>query len=497
MTQEERSRRWSSGEGYNRYITNELNSFRKDAWKKQIGDHFEGRKGLEILDVGTGPGFFACILSEEGQHVTGIDASEGMLRCARENAEKLGVHPTFLQMDLNEMTFEDERFDAVVLRNVSWTLQYPEKVYTEFKRVLKPQGILLIYDANWHMHWFDEEIMQRVRERERRHHEKYGTDEKVSGGDLEYFKTAPLTRTWRPQWDIKTLTGLGFDVTVTEDIGRFVYEEWEKELYGESPLFEICAVKKPLIGAKDNMHTYWQGRAESWGGAYTRESLQPLMNRVGRYLPEGRLKVLDVGTGPGAVASSMAFLGHDVTGIDLTSNMIRKAKANAERLGLSIEYMTTAADELPFADDTFDVVISRLVTWALPEPEKTFRMWQRVLKPGGLLIYLDGNCYLYHHDAEEMRNRQLVLEKTGTVHGGEKFDPTLCDDTAYDLPLSYYDRPFEWDNVVLPRLQFDIIAEEIEMPQKLLRYGIYDKGFSSHFLIVAKNGKNLPGQFTQ
>ena len=243
MTREERDSRWADGEGYNNYITGELNTFRKDAWKKQLGAHFGGRTGLEILDVGTGPGFFACILSEEGQKVTGIDASEGMLSYARANARRLGVHPLFLHMDANEMTFEDESFDAIVLRNVSWTFQYPEKVYAEFRRLLRPGGTLLIYDANWLMHWYDEDMLRRVRAREERHFQKYGRRDVVSKGDLAYYETTPLARIRRPDWDIVALTGLGFQVTVTEDVGRFVFEEWEKELYGESPMFEICAVK--------------------------------------------------------------------------------------------------------------------------------------------------------------------------------------------------------------------------------------------------------------
>ena len=325
MNRQDRYRRWENGENYNRYITGELNTFRKDAWKKQLSDHFGGRTDLEILDVGTGPGFFACILSEEGHKVTGIDASEGMLACARENAEKLGVHPVLLQMDLNEMTFDDESFDAIVLRNVSWTLQFPEKVYAEFKRMLRPGGILLIYDANWQLHWYDEAIMERVRAREARHLQKYGWEEIVSNGDLEYYATAPLTRIHRPEWDEKVLANLGFDVTITEDVGRFVYGDWEKELYGESPLFEICAVRRAAPAVQDKMHTYWQGRAASWGKDYTAEMLQPLADRVRRYLPEGELQVLDAGTGPGAVAAAMALLGHRVTGIDLTSNTIRRA----------------------------------------------------------------------------------------------------------------------------------------------------------------------------
>ena len=491
MDKEERAKRWSSGEGYNRYITSELNSFRKDAWKKQICEHFGGRQGLEILDVGTGPGFFACILSEEGHKLTGIDASEGMLKCAADNAERLGVQPKLLHMDVNEMRFADESFDVIVLRNVSWTLQYPEKVYTEFKRLLKPGGMLLIYDANWHMHFFDAALMERVHAREQRYLEKYGRQEIVSSGDMEYYKTAPLSHTWRPDWDRKVLTNRGFDVTITEDIGRFVYEEWEKDLYGESPLFEICAVKRGEPDTQTRMHEYWQGRASSWGNRYEPEDLRKITEPLARYLPEGRLKVLDAGTGPGAVAAALARLGLEVTGVDLCSNMIRRAKEAAKRLGLDINYLVTAADALPFADDSFDLVISRNVTWALPKPEDTFRQWGRVLKPGGLLIYWDGNHYLFHYDEQVRADRALVQEKLGSTHGGEKFDPTLCDETAYDLPLSRLHRPGAWDDKVLPKLGFDILAEELQHPQKLLRYGIYDKGYYTHFLIVARNGKGL------
>ena len=167
MNKEERDRRWASGEGYNRYISSELDSFRKNAWKLQIGKHLNGRKGLEILDVGTGPGFFACILSEEGHHVTAIDSSEGMLEKARENAERLGVEPKYLQMDVNRLDFQDQTFDVVVMRNVTWTLEHPEKVYTEWKRLLKPGGKILIYDANWQLQFFDPELRKRVLAREK------------------------------------------------------------------------------------------------------------------------------------------------------------------------------------------------------------------------------------------------------------------------------------------------------------------------------------------
>ncbi len=173
-------------------------------------------------------------------------------------------------------------------RNVTWTLQYPEKVYASFKRVLKPGGTLLIYDANWHAHLYDPELMKKVRAREETHFRKYGTREIVTEDNPEFLATCPMTRYQLPEWDEGVLTELGFKeiphntaahlavsrftaskpsksaiasvekftrqlttliaryflkVEIQRDIGRFVYGDWEKALYAESPLFEICARK--------------------------------------------------------------------------------------------------------------------------------------------------------------------------------------------------------------------------------------------------------------
>ena len=195
MDDKQRYSQWESGEGYHRYITEELMSFRKEAWKKQILRHLNGRTGLEVLDVGTGPGFFACILAEEGMKVTGMDQSAGMLEKARENAERIGVNPSFVQMNVNSLDFADETFDLVISRNVTWTLQYPERTYSEFRRILKPDGMLLIYDANWHAHFYDEELMKKVRAREEAHFRKYGTREIVSEDDMDFLSYDPLSPT--------------------------------------------------------------------------------------------------------------------------------------------------------------------------------------------------------------------------------------------------------------------------------------------------------------
>ncbi|MFA9463084.1 MAG: class I SAM-dependent methyltransferase [Velocimicrobium sp.] len=155
----------------------------------------------------------------------------------------MGVSSDFRKMDINHLVFQNEEFDVIAIRNVTWTFEYPEQVYSEFKRILKIGGLLLIYDANWHLHFFDEERLNRVREREERYFCRYGCRELVAIANMKFFATAPLTSTLRPAWDKRILEEIGMDVQIQDDIGENVYEEWEKDLYGESPLFEICARK--------------------------------------------------------------------------------------------------------------------------------------------------------------------------------------------------------------------------------------------------------------
>ena len=95
----------------------------------------------------------------------------------------------------------------------------------------------------WYKLREDEELMKKVRAREEAHFRKYGTREIVTEDDPEFLATCPMTRYQRPEWDERVLTDLGFKVEIQRDIGRFVYGDWEKELYAESPLFEICAKK--------------------------------------------------------------------------------------------------------------------------------------------------------------------------------------------------------------------------------------------------------------
>ena len=125
---------------------NELNSSISERWREEIVHFLPEGKVLQILDVGTGTGYFAILLSQIGHQVTGIDLTDAMLKEARDNAALYQVHPTFQQMDAQKLAFWDQSFDVVISRNLTWTLPDPESAYREWMRVLKKGGTFAIHD---------------------------------------------------------------------------------------------------------------------------------------------------------------------------------------------------------------------------------------------------------------------------------------------------------------------------------------------------------------
>ena len=149
--------------GYSGVNQEELATDQKRVWgrtiQERIAARFPGRKpgSIRVLDVGTGPGFFAIILARMGYQVTAVDYTASMLEEARRNAGALADKIDFHQMNAEELMFADYSFDVLVTRNVTWNLHDPEKAYSHWTRVLAPGGLLLNFDANWYRYLWDEE----------------------------------------------------------------------------------------------------------------------------------------------------------------------------------------------------------------------------------------------------------------------------------------------------------------------------------------------------
>ncbi len=240
-------------QGYSRVNQSELSTSSRRVWQDQlqrrIFAEFPGKtpEDLRVLEVGTGPGFFAIVLSESGFHVTAVDLTPSMLDEARKNAGTLAGEILFLEMNAESLSFADNSFDIVVSRNLTWNLPHPEKAYREWERVLAPGGLLLNYDANWYRYLYDEAALARY-EKDRHNSALQGIrDENVGEGfDVmeDIARRVPLSRIQRPKWDRHVLAGLGLEVTSDECVWEQVWTAEEKINFASTPMFLVKAVKK-------------------------------------------------------------------------------------------------------------------------------------------------------------------------------------------------------------------------------------------------------------
>lgn len=234
-------------EGYSQVNQHELATGQDQVWLREIEEHLPKKPELKILDVGTGPGFFAILLARAGYDVTAVDYTEAMLGEARKNAGSLAEKIHFYRMDAQNLKFPDGTFDVVISRNLTWNLEEPAKAYEEWMRVLRAGGKLLNFDANWYHHLFDEE-KRREYEADRKQVETLKLDDHYTCTDIdameEIARQIPMSRIMRPAWDLKVLAGCaGYKVQADEHVWERVWDQTEKVNYASTPMFLVSAVK--------------------------------------------------------------------------------------------------------------------------------------------------------------------------------------------------------------------------------------------------------------
>jgi SAM-dependent methyltransferase len=97
--------------------------------------------------------------------------------------------------------------------------------------------------------------------------------------------------------------------------------------------------------------------------------------------------VLDVACGTGVVAVTAARQGASVRGLDLTPALLERARENARIAGVEIDFVEGDVESLPYADASFDVVLSQYGHMFAPRPEQAVSEMLRVLKPGGRIAF--------------------------------------------------------------------------------------------------------------
>jgi len=253
----------------------------------------------------------------------------------------------------------------------------------------------------------------------------------------------------------------------------------------------------------EQIEAYWSTRTEGYSevnqkeleGKQRKAWLEVLQEHFPKKEKE-EIKILDIGTGPGFFPIILAEAGYHVTAVDYTEGMLQKAfenvKKEAGNLSSRIQFYQMDAQNLTFESSSFDVVISRNLTWNLENPQKAYKEWCRVLKSGGAMMNFDANWYGYLYDEEK---REGYEQDRKNVENQKLDDHYLCTDIetmeqiALQMPLSKISRP-KWDVEILNQIGMEKVETDTEIwkrvwsEEECLNYGS-----TPMFMVCAKKGQ--------
>ena len=150
----------------------------------------------------------------------------------------------------------------------------------------------------------------------------------------------------------------------------------------------MCSTGPSIDQIKNSMRTTWMAGDF---GEIAKNTERAAEGFVGRLNVRSGSRVLDVACGSGNLAIPLARGGADVTGVDIAPNLLEQARGRAAAENLKATFDEGDAEQLPYADASFDVVVSMFGAMFAPRPELVVSEAARVLKPGGLLAMANWN----------------------------------------------------------------------------------------------------------
>jgi ubiquinone/menaquinone biosynthesis C-methylase UbiE len=133
---------------------------------------------------------------------------------------------------------------------------------------------------------------------------------------------------------------------------------------------------------KQNLRGMWMAGDFGQIAQYSTKTAEAF---VGRLNLQSGMRVLDVACGTGNLAIPAARKGARVTGLDLAPNLLAQARARAAAEGLDATFDEGDAEQLPYSDGAFDVVMSMFGAMFAPRPDRCAAELARVCRPGGII----------------------------------------------------------------------------------------------------------------
>lgn len=160
-------------------------------------------------------------------------------------------------------------------------------------------------------------------------------------------------------------------------------------------------------------------------------------------------RVLDVGCGTGVVAITAARLGAHVTGLDLTPELLERARENSDVAGVEIDWREGDVENMPFSDAAFDVVLSQYGHMFAPRPDVAVAEMLRVLKSGGTIAFSTWPPELFIGRVFALVARYMPPPPAGVSPPPQWGDPNLVRDR---LGAAVKDLVFDRATMLFPAL---------------------------------------------
>ncbi|MEW2500422.1 class I SAM-dependent methyltransferase [Amycolatopsis sp. NPDC047767] len=172
----------------------------------------------------------------------------------------------------------------------------------------------------------------------------------------------------------------------------------ERRAFFEAWLREPRKVKRVSVadaaGRMPNVtHELWDAHAAEFDEQPDHGLRDPVVREAWRelllsLLPKAPASVVDLGCGTGSLAVLLAEAGYEVCGVDLSRRMLALAEEKAAAAGVQVEFRHGDVADPPAG--AYDVVLSRHVLWAMPDPAAAVARWVGLLRPGGRLVLIEG-----------------------------------------------------------------------------------------------------------
>ncbi len=325
-------------------------------------------KNKSVLDLGTGTGFLANMTAKIGYLTIGIDLSKEMMSYAVRHAGSIDANAVYMEGSALDLPFMNNTVDYIMNARLIWTIVEPDDSIKEWLRVIKPGGKIFCFNrmqegvgltSNKVNIYEDNEVDSQLKVKGARMDELISLLERNGLVDVRLEKLPGLTR---PEYD---------------------YEPWFV-LMGTKPILQRQI-------EEEGMAHFWDKSAAEYEAGHELADKEMWKKVLEEMIGSNRdIKILDVATGTGIIANMLGAIGYkDVIGVDLSEGMMRIAISHSKEQNNHVKFKYANAMELPFNDQSFDVVINSRLLWTLTEPEAAVKEWKRVLKNGGKLIAIN------------------------------------------------------------------------------------------------------------